>query len=125
MEQPQWTNLRIAADLMKRRAGVDARRPPAVSITDAEIICRQIRNDLEEYINQQNDYYVEADRLRAENADLRKDLARVEAICITQSDNLQRYAAGELEHNRRYTDLRAKLDAANAELHELRIKTCN
>lgn len=57
----------------------------------------------------------------AEIKRLRAQLTEVEALCQTQSDNLQRYAASELEHNRRYADLTAKLAAANAELHELRI----
>lgn len=77
-----------------------------------------------------NDYYAEAANLHIELGEaqerilnLEAALAEIESICQTQSDNLQRYAASELEHNRRYTDLRTKLDAANAELHELRIKS--
>lgn len=64
----------------------------------------------------------EIKRLRAENADLTAKLTQVEEICQMQSANLQRYAASEFEHNRRAADLTAKLAAANAELHDLRIK---
>jgi hypothetical protein len=61
-------------------------------------------------------------RLRAENAELTAKLAQLEDLCEMQSANLQRYAANEFEHNRRANDLRTKLEAANKELDELRIK---
>lgn len=54
--------------------------------------------------------------------DLSTQIAQLEDLCEMHSANLQRYAARELEHNRRAADLRTKLAVAQAELRELRCR---
>lgn len=65
----------------------------------------------------------------AELEALRVQVVELEQLATVQSDNLQRYAAFESTWNRKQAELRAerddaraKLAAAQAELHDLRIQ---